>query len=57
MEPVRPRNFLYSAIFFLILGGLILWSGSEIKYSLIGFIPAVIFVGVFFWTYSTEKRF
>jgi hypothetical protein len=57
MEPVRPRNFLYSAIFFLILGGLIVWSGSEIKYSLIGFIPAVIFVGVFFWTYSTEKRF
>ena len=57
MQTVQPRNFLYSAIFFLVLGGLILWSGSEIKYSMIGFIPAVIFLAVFIWTYTTEKRF
>lgn len=55
--PVRPRNFLYTAIAFAALGGLMAYNGSELKYTMIGFVPAVVFLAVFFWTLSTEKRF
>ena len=55
--PIRPRNYLYAAIFFLAVGILMVYNGTELKYTLMGFIPAVLFVGVFIWAYSTEKRF
>jgi hypothetical protein len=55
--PVRPRNFLYTAIAFAVLGGLMVYNGSEFKYTLVGFVPAAVFLAVFFWTLSTEKRF
>ena len=55
--PVKPRNYLYAAIFFLAVGILMVYNGSEMKYTLIGFIPAVLLAGVFAWAYSTEKRF
>ena len=55
--PVKPRNYLYAAIFFLAVGIALLYSGTEIKYTLIGFVPAVLFAAVFVWAYSTEKRF
>jgi hypothetical protein len=55
--PIRPRNYLYAAIFFLAVGLLMVFNGSQFKYTLIGFIPAVLFAGVFAWAYSTEKRF
>ncbi|MCD6073952.1 MAG: hypothetical protein K0Q70_835 [Rhodospirillales bacterium] len=55
--PVRPRNMLYTAIAFAVLGGVMVYNGSEFKYTLIGFAPAVVFLGVFIWGLITEKRF
>jgi hypothetical protein len=55
--PVRPRNFLYTAIAFAALGGLMMYNDSEFKYTLIGFVPCAVFLAVFIWTLSTEKRF
>jgi len=48
---------LYTSIAFLALGGLMLYNGSEFKYSLIGWVPAVVFFAVFLWALVTEKRF
>lgn len=55
--PVKPRNMLYTAIAFAALGGLMVYNGSEIKYTLIGFVPAAVFFAVFVWALATEKRF
>ncbi len=55
--PVRPRNMLYTAIAFAALGGLMTYNGSEFKYTLIGFVPAAVFLAVFVWGLVTEKRF
>ena len=55
--PVQPRNMLYTAIAFAALGGLMMYNDSEFKYTLIGFVPAVVFFGVFVWAAITEKRF
>ena len=55
--PIRPRNMLYTAIAFAALGGVMLYNGSDLKYSLIGFVPAVVFLAVFIWAFSTEKKF
>lgn len=55
--PVRPRNMLYTSIAFAVLGGVMVYNGSEFKYTLIGFVPAIVFFGVFIWAYATEKRF
>lgn len=55
--PIKPRNYLYAAIFFLAVGLLMVYNGTEMKYTLIGFIPAVLFAAVFAWAFTTEKRF
>ena len=55
--PVRPRNMLYTAIAFAALGGVMVYNGSEFKYTRIGFVPAVVFLAVFVWGLVTEKRF
>ena len=55
--PIKPRSYLYTAIVFLAIGILMVYNGSEMKYTLIGFVPAALFAGVFIWAFSTEKRF
>ena len=55
--PIRPRHMLYTSIAFAVLGGVMLYNGSDIKYSLIGFVPAAVFFAVFIWAFSTEKKF
>jgi hypothetical protein len=55
--PVKPRNMLYTSIAFAVLGGLMVYNGSEFKYTLIGWVPSAVFLAVFVWALLTEKRF
>jgi hypothetical protein len=48
---------LYTSIAFAVLGGLMVYNGSEFKYTLIGWVPSAVFLAVFVWALVTEKRF
>ncbi|NQV54753.1 MAG: hypothetical protein HQ503_02755 [Rhodospirillales bacterium] len=52
----KPRKLLWPVGIGIALGILILVMDGEWKTSLIGFVPAAIFVGVFVWAAITEKR-
>ncbi|MAF49018.1 MAG: hypothetical protein CMM10_12190 [Rhodospirillaceae bacterium] len=52
----KPRKLLWPIIAGAAFGGWVIYSGSDWKLSLLGFVPAVLFAAIFLWAVISEKR-